>query len=67
MFRMNSEIRELAFKRAPIGQVRSAALRAGMRSLLGDGKLKILRGDTTMDEVAKFAQAETLLTTNVDI
>jgi type IV pilus assembly protein PilB len=67
MMRMNTEIRELAFRRAPIGQIRAAAIRAGMRSLLGDGKIKILRGDTTMDEISKYAQADTLLTTNVDI
>ncbi len=67
MMRMNTDIREMAFRRAPISQIRSAAIRAGMRTLLGDGKIKILRGDTTMDEVAKFAQAETLLETNVDI
>jgi hypothetical protein len=30
-----------------------------MRTLLGDGKLKILRGMTTPEEVARFAQAET--------
>ena len=29
-----------------------------MRSLLGDGKMKILRGVTTPVEVARFAQIE---------
>jgi type II secretory ATPase GspE/PulE/Tfp pilus assembly ATPase PilB-like protein len=67
MMRLNSEIRELAFARSPIGKIRDAAIRGGMRSLLFDGKIKILRGDTTMDEVAKFAQAETLIGSNVDI
>jgi type IV pilus assembly protein PilB len=67
MMRMNTEIRDMAFRRAPISQIRTAAIRAGMRTLLGDGKIKILRGDTTMDEVSKFAQADTLLETNVDI
>ncbi|MAC19688.1 MAG: pilus assembly protein PilB [Phycisphaerae bacterium] len=55
---MNSEIRELAFERASISAVRQAAIRGGMRSLLGDGKVKILRGATTPDEVARFAQIE---------
>jgi type IV pilus assembly protein PilB len=64
---MNSEIRELAFQRATIGRIRDAAMRAGMRSLLEDGKIKILRGATTPVEVARFAQAETLMETNVDI
>ena len=67
MMVMNSELREMAFNRAAIEKVREAAIRAGMRGLLADGKLKILRGDTTPEEVAKFAQAETLMTSNVDI
>ena len=67
MMRMNNEIRELAFNRSAISSLRDAALRAGMRPLLQDGKLKILRGDTTCEEVAKFAQAETLVGSNVDI
>ena len=57
MMVMNSEIREMAFKRAPIGVIRAAAIRAGMKDLLSDGKIKILRGDTTPVEVARFAQA----------
>jgi len=67
MMRLNNEIRELAFARSPIGKIRDAAIRAGMRTLLEDGKIKILRGETTADEVAKFAQADTLVETNVDI
>ena len=56
--RMNAEVRELAFERAQISKIREAAIRGGMRSLLGDGKVKILRGDTTPEEIAKFAQIE---------
>jgi type IV pilus assembly protein PilB len=58
MMVMNSEIRQLAFERSGIGKLRAAAVRGGMRSLLGDGKLKILKGMTTPDEIAKFAQIE---------
>ena len=58
LMKMNSEIRELAFERASIAKIREAAIRSGMRSLLGDGKIKILRGDTTAEEVARFAQIE---------
>ncbi len=57
MMEMNSEIRELAFKQSSIAEVRDAAIRSGMRTLLGDGKIKILGGVTTPAEVAKFAQA----------
>jgi type II secretory ATPase GspE/PulE/Tfp pilus assembly ATPase PilB-like protein len=58
MMVMNAEIRHLAFERAGIGKLRGAAVRNGMRGLLGDGRLKILKGMTTPDEIAKFAQIE---------
>ncbi|MFO0838638.1 MAG: ATPase, T2SS/T4P/T4SS family [Phycisphaerae bacterium] len=58
MMELNNEIRELAFHRAPTNQIRKAALASGMRSLLHDGKLKILRGVTTPQEVARIAQME---------
>ncbi len=66
MMMMNAEIRDLAFSRAPVSELRAAALRTGMRSLLGDGKLKILNGVTTPSEIAKFAQADTLVEANID-
>ncbi len=53
---MNSELRELAFKRSPVNKLRAAAIASGMRNLLGDGKLKILDGQTTLDEIARITQ-----------
>ncbi len=67
LMKMNSEIRELAFNRGSITALRDAAARSGMRNLLADGKIKILRGDTTPDEIAKYAQAETVLGTPVEV
>jgi type IV pilus assembly protein PilB len=61
MMMMTNEVRELAFNRATSGQLRKAARAAGMRSLLDDGKLKVLRGTTTLEEVAKHAQGEGVL------
>ncbi|MEO1236017.1 MAG: ATPase, T2SS/T4P/T4SS family [Planctomycetota bacterium] len=55
---MNSEIRELAFNRAQVSQLRAAAVASGMRTLLGDGKLKVLDGQTTLSEIARIAQVE---------
>ncbi len=55
---MNTEIRELAFNRASVSKIRSAAIRGGMRSLVADGKIKVLKGVTTPVEVANFAQIE---------
>jgi type IV pilus assembly protein PilB len=58
LMNMNAEIRELAFNRAPVGKIRAAAVAAGMRTLLGDGKLKILDGQTTLSEISRIAQVE---------
>ncbi len=61
MMVMNNELRELAFKRAPVNQIRRASRATGMRSLVQDGVLKILRGITTPDEVVRSAQIEGVL------
>jgi type IV pilus assembly protein PilB len=58
MMLMNSEIRELAFTRAPTNKIRAAALAGGMRALVEDGKLKMFEGITTMEEIARNAQVE---------
>ncbi len=55
---MNSEIRELAFKRAATSHMRKAAIAGGMRTLDNDGKLKALHGATSAEEVARVAQVE---------
>lgn len=61
MLEMNNEMRELAFNRAPTSELRRAARASGMRNLLEDGKLKILRGVTTPREIARIAQVEGIL------
>ncbi|MGD9691971.1 MAG: GspE/PulE family protein [Phycisphaerales bacterium] len=58
MMVMNSEIRDLAFRQESVSTLRSAALASGMRSLLADGKIKILKGVTTPDEIARVAQVQ---------
>ena len=54
---MNSQVRDLAFQQAPVSKIRQAAIASGMRPLLGDGKLKVLKGITTPAEIARVAQA----------
>ncbi len=61
LLEMNTELRELAFNRAPTNHLRRAAQAAGMRNLLEDGKIKILSGITTPDELVRITQAEGLL------
>jgi len=58
MMIMHNEVRELAFKRAPTNIIRKAARASGMKSLLDDGKVKILSGITTPAEIARVTQAE---------
>jgi type IV pilus assembly protein PilB len=58
MLEMNSELRELAFNRAGIADVRRAAKAAGMGTLLDDGKRKIARGTTSVEEIVRITQAE---------
>jgi type IV pilus assembly protein PilB len=63
---MNTELRELAFNRAPLSKVREVAVASGMRNLLGDGKLKILDGDTTLEEIARITQIEGVVDTDAE-
>jgi len=58
MMVMTNEVREMAFKRAPTNVIRKAARAAGMKSLLDDGKVKVLNGITTASEIARVTQAE---------
>lgn len=61
LLEMNNELRELAFAKAPAGELRKAACASGMRTLLEDGKIKIFNGVTTPAEVAKTSQVEGLV------
>ena len=58
LMQMTSEIRNLAFERAPTSKIRKAALAGGMKSLLIDGRGKVLNGMTTAEEIVKVAQVE---------
>jgi type IV pilus assembly protein PilB len=55
---LNSELRNLAFERTATNKLRKAAIASGMKTLLQDGKLKVLNGSTTAEEVVKVAQVE---------
>jgi type IV pilus assembly protein PilB len=61
MMTLSNEVRELAFNRAPTSKIRQAAKAAGMRSLVEDGKLKVIKGIATVEEIARHAQAEGVL------
>ncbi len=58
MIEMNSELRELAFKRATTAELRRGAKASGMRPLVEDGRMKIFKGITTAEEVSRITQTE---------
>jgi type IV pilus assembly protein PilB len=51
---MNQEIAELIVKRASAGQIKEAALAAGMVTLQRDGFRKVLNGITTVEELSRI-------------
>jgi type IV pilus assembly protein PilB len=61
MMRMNGTLRELTFAQAPSQEIRRKARAGGMKTLLDDGVVKILRGVTTFDEVLSTCHAELLV------
>jgi type IV pilus assembly protein PilB len=62
MMRMTSLIRELTFAQAPTQEIRRKARSSGgLRNLLEDGVMKVLKGVTTLDEVLSTCHAEVLV------
>ncbi len=52
---MSHELRELAFQKAPAGEIRAKARALGMTTLMEDGLRKVLRGITDLEEVLHVA------------
>ena len=50
---MNDELRRMVIQNANSDEIREAAIRAGMRTMLKDGMLKVKQGITTPTEVLK--------------
>jgi len=61
MFEMNTEIRELAFSKAPTTELRKAARASGMQTLRDDGIRKVFNGVTTPEEVVRITQTEDMV------
>ena len=55
------EVRELANENASAWRLRKMALDGGMRSLREDGWKKVLRGESTVDEVMRVAKSDAML------
>ncbi|MDP6546038.1 MAG: ATPase, T2SS/T4P/T4SS family [Phycisphaerae bacterium] len=61
MMAMDGTLRELAFNRAPLTELRAAARAGGMKTLLQDGRLKIRNGVTTPEELVRITQTAELV------
>ncbi len=57
LMEMNPDLRNLAFAKAPTGEIREKARSYGMLTLLEDGLRKAIQGQTTIDEVLRVAGA----------
>ncbi len=54
----NDEVRRLASEHASTNLIQQAAIKAGMRSLRGDGWRKVRRGQTSVDEVLRVTKSD---------
>ena len=61
LMEMNHALAELAISRSPVDQIRKEARAAGMRTLLEDGRRKVLNGVTTPVDLMRVTQATELI------
>ncbi len=61
LLEMDAKVRELGFNRAPLSEIRKAAISAGMHTLLEDGRNKIRNGITTPEELVRMTQTAELV------
>lgn len=54
----SDEIRDLVLRNATSDEIRKTARKQGMRTLREDGWLKVLRGNTTVVEVARITAGD---------
>jgi len=55
LMEMTQEIRDLAYSKAPAGEIRTQARTLGMLTLLEDGLRKVMQGTSTIEEVMRVA------------
>jgi type IV pilus assembly protein PilB len=61
LMEMSHALAELAMKRAPLSEMRREARAAGMRTLLEDGRSKVLAGITTPEDLVRITQVSELV------
>jgi general secretion pathway protein E/type IV pilus assembly protein PilB len=58
MILMNDALREMVIQKASSQQIKRKAVELGMRTLRQDGWDKIVKGQTTIEEVMRVTQVE---------
>ena len=53
----DEEVKRLVVQRSDAGIIKRAAVESGMRTLMEDGAIKAMAGDTTVEEVVRIATA----------
>jgi len=61
LMEMNHQLSEMCIRHAPLSEVRREARAGGMRTLVEDGRRKILNGTTTPSELARITQVSELI------
>jgi general secretion pathway protein E len=56
MLVMSDEIRKLVLRREDAGAIQRAAIEGGMRTLYEDGMMKVVRGQTSLEEVLRVTR-----------
>ena len=60
LMEMDSQLREMAFRREPVSDLRRQARLSGMKTLEEDGVRKVLAGITTIEEVVSMTRREVM-------
>jgi type IV pilus assembly protein PilB len=55
---LTSQVREMTFKGEPTQNIRKIARKQGMHTLFEDGMIKVLKGQTTLEEVLRITNRE---------
>jgi len=58
LMEMDTQLREMAFHKAPTNRIRDQAVASGMRTLTNDGVRKVLQGVTTIEEVLRVTAGD---------
>ena len=57
---MDDDVSQQVLDKASSNEIRQRAVQKGMRTLLADGRLKVLDGTTTIEELVRVCQRDAI-------